>query len=95
MFSGNKLELFLQKDEDDPARLNVSGTSLTVTKVGMPDINCNLGVDSFLGEPDWELSLNLLLPDVRQYNQNDSVSVVLNLKLNKDDQDQVLDLTNF
>ena len=95
MFSGNRLELFLQKDEDDPARLNVSGTTLIVNKTGMPDIKCTLGIDSFLGEPDWELSLNLLLPDVRQYNQNDSVSVVLNLKLKKDDKDQVLDLTNF
>jgi hypothetical protein len=87
---GNKLGLHLYKDDDDKSRLDVGGTSFTVTKAGLPDKKYTLDSGRFI-----ELAAGWGFPevfaDMTPYIENDdSIDVTIDIKLNKENESIVL-----
>jgi hypothetical protein len=92
VIQANKLGLCLFKDvrlSDDKGRLDISGTSITVAKDGMPDKTRNLPHGRFI-EPPAGCGIQRLLEDMTPYIDNDSINITIDIKLNKDNEPIVL-----
>ena len=90
---GNKLGLFLRKDgelSDAKSRLDVGGSSLTVTKDGLPDVKQPFALSDFLAPPSWGWGWPSLLKDMSPYIDKNEINVTLELQLNKDHEPLVL-----
>ena len=91
---GKELGLYLFKDvelSDDKSRLDVGGTSITVTKAGLPDDKYTLDPGDFLEPPKWcGLGFAWFLVDMTPYIDNDGINITIDLKLNKDNEPLVL-----
>lgn len=87
-----RLSLMLTKDvEFDEGRLDVGGTSVTITKNEMPDIKKTLERKQFLENSNsWCVSFGCILEDFTPYIDNNGINVSLDFNLNKDDQPIVL-----
>ena len=66
----------------DKSRLGIVGSSFTVTKDGLPGKKA-VFPNLFLSPPNWGYGWKELINDMRPYIDNDSINVVLDLKLNK------------
>jgi len=90
---GDRLELYLYKDvelSDDKSRLDVGGTSFTVTKAGLPDKKYTLDPGDFLEPPLWSWGFGPFLEDMTPYIDNDIINVTIDIKLNKENESIVL-----
>jgi hypothetical protein len=85
---GNKLGVYLYKDirlSDDKSNLDIVGTSITVTKAGLPARKYTFPLEKPLvldNETGW--GCPKLLSDVTRYIDNDAIYITINLNLNKD-----------
>jgi hypothetical protein len=91
---GNNLGLFIVKDvrlSDSKSHLDVTGTSFTVKKNGLPDVRRtfsgeslfvlpSLGYNNLFQKPNW---FSFSKPLLTQYTDNDVINITVNLKLNE------------
>ena len=90
---GNRLQLYLFRDGEssgDKSRLNISGTSFTVTQAGLPDKKHTLSLETFLSPSSLGWGFRSFLDDMTPYIDNDGINVTIDLKLNKDNKPLVL-----
>ena len=90
---GNRLGLYLCKNDelsDDQGRLDVGGSSITVTKDRQPDIKVTYPLETFLEPPLWGLGVPSFLDDMTPYIDNDCINITINLELNKANEPLVL-----
>ena len=90
---GNKLGLFLFKDNEssgDKSRLDIAGTSITVTKAGLPEKKRTYPLEKFLEPSSWGRGLSPFLKDMTPYIDNDAINITIDLKLNKENEPLVL-----
>ena len=84
--------MFIGKDvrlSDDKSCLDIAGTSFTVKKVGLPDVERTISQESLFTPPSWGFNLfqkpswfSFLKP-LKQYIDNDVINITVNLKLNE------------
>jgi hypothetical protein len=91
---GNKLGIFLSKEiakSDNKNRLDITGTSLTITKDGQSDTKRTFcGTANFLDQPLWNYGWPSFLADLTSYIDNDGINITLDLKLKKVNEPLVL-----
>jgi len=90
---GNKLGLYVLKDiatSNNKNRLDISGTSFTVTKDGQSDMKRTYPSNSFLEPPRWGYGWSSFIADMTPYIDNDGINITLDLKLNKINEPLVL-----
>ena len=91
---GKRLELSLFKDgpmSDDKNRLDIGGTSFTVTKAGLPDLKCTFPAEKFLEPPAWNgWGCLKFLEDMTSYVDDDGINVTIDLHLQKENEPLVL-----
>ena len=91
-FQGNELSLYIGKDvglSDVKSPLDIGGTSITVTKAGLPDEKRTISQESFFIPPSCGFNLfrkpnwfSFLKP-LTYYIDNDAINITVNLKLNE------------
>ena len=90
---GNKLGLYLCKESansDNKNRLDISGTSFTISKAGQSDRKRIYQFNSFLEPPRWGYGWSSFLADPLLYTDNDGINITLDLKLNEINEPLVL-----
>jgi hypothetical protein len=90
---GNKLGLYLCKEianSDNKNRLDISGTSFTISKAGRSDTKTTYPSNSFLEQPYWNYGWSSFLADMTPYTDNDGINITLDLKLNEINEPLVL-----
>jgi hypothetical protein len=90
---GNKLGLHLHKDFEmstDKGPLDISGTSVSVSKAGLPDIKLTFKNNAMLSPPNWGMGWSSFLDEMALYIDNDGINVNIDLKIKNVDQTIVL-----
>lgn len=76
----------------DNSPIDIGGSSITVSKVGLPDKKKKYKTGNILGPPFWcwGWSSGSFLDDMTPYIEDDIINVTLNLKINKEDQRSII-----
>ena len=82
---GNKLGLYLRKSvssSENKGRIDLGGSSITITKTGLVDKKLSLSDKIFLEPPTWYSSA-LVLNNLRVFVDNDGINISFHIKLNQ------------
>jgi hypothetical protein len=90
---GNQLALYLHKDiamSADKSTLDISGSSFTVSKAGLPDTKKTYSNAALVRPPYWTNGFPSFLADMTPYIDDDGINVTLDLKLSKEQQQPII-----
>ena len=74
----------------DKNALDISGSSFTVSKAGLPNAKMTYANPALVGPPNWSWGWIPFLADMTRYIDDDGINVTLDLKLNKELQQPII-----